>query len=41
LFPYMHELSSRVADRSHDGTHDFAFGLELILDGLDRLRGQP
>lgn len=38
LYPYMHELSSRVADGSHDGTPDFAFGLELILDGLERLR---
>ena len=40
-YPYMHELSARVADGSHDGTPDFAFGLEVILDGLDRLRGQP
>lgn len=37
-YPYMHEMSSRVADGSHDGTPDFAFGLELILDGLGRLR---
>lgn len=40
-YPYMHELTARVADGSHDGTLDFAFGLQLILDGLDRLRGQP
>lgn len=38
VYPYMHELSARVADGSHDGTLDFAFGLELILDGLERLR---
>ena len=38
-YPYMHELSKCVAEGSHDGTHDFGFGLELILDGLDRLRG--
>jgi AcrR family transcriptional regulator len=37
-YPYMHELSVQVANGTHDGTHDFAFGLELILDGLDRLR---
>ncbi len=37
-YPYMHELTARVADGSHDGTHDFGFGLELILDGLERLR---
>lgn len=37
-YPYMHELSVQVANGTHDGLHDFAFGLELILDGLDRLR---
>lgn len=35
-YPYMHEMTARVADGSHDGTLDFAFGLELILDGLER-----
>lgn len=39
-YPYMHALSARVADRSHDGTLDFGFGLEVILDGLERLRTQ-
>ena len=39
-YPYMHELSARVADGSHDGRHDFGFGLEVILDGLERLRNQ-
>ncbi|MDX2261264.1 MAG: TetR/AcrR family transcriptional regulator [Gemmatimonadales bacterium] len=34
-YPYMHELSKCVAEGSHDGTHDFGFGLELILDGLE------
>jgi AcrR family transcriptional regulator len=38
VYPYMHDLTVRVADGSHDGTLDFAFGLELILDGLERLR---
>ncbi len=38
LYPYMYELSARVADGSYDGMHDFSFGLELILDGLERLR---
>ena len=37
-YPYMHEITSRVADGSHDGTLDFGFGLDLILDGLERLR---
>ena len=39
-YPYMHELTVQVANGTHDGTHDFAFGLELILDGLDRLRAR-
>lgn len=38
VYPYLHELTARVADGSHDGTLDFAFGLELILDGLERLQ---
>jgi hypothetical protein len=33
----MHALTARVADGSHDGTLDFGFGLEVILDGLERL----
>jgi len=32
----MHEISRLVAEGTHDGTHDFSFGLELILDGLER-----
>ena len=40
LLPYMHEMSALVATRKHDGLPDFAFGLELILDGLERLRGR-
>jgi AcrR family transcriptional regulator len=39
-YPYMHELSVQVADGSYDGMPDFAFGLELILEGLERLRGE-
>jgi len=39
-YPYMHEMTARVADGSHDGTLDFGFGLEVILDGLERLRKQ-
>lgn len=38
VYPYMHELTVQVANGSHDGTLDFAFGLELILDGVERLR---
>lgn len=39
-YPYMHALSAQVANGSHDGTLDFGFGLELILDGVERLRTQ-
>ena len=35
-YPYMHDLSRQVAEGTHDGTHDFSFGLELILEGLER-----
>jgi len=35
----MREMAEKVADGSHDGRMDFGFGLELILDGLERLLG--
>lgn len=35
--PYMREMSEKVADGSYDGRMDFGFGLDLILDGLERL----
>lgn len=37
-YPYMHGLSALVAEGKHDGTLEFAFGLDLILDGLERRR---
>ncbi|HLL52271.1 MAG TPA: TetR/AcrR family transcriptional regulator C-terminal domain-containing protein [Myxococcaceae bacterium] len=37
-YPYMRELTQLVADGAHQGVHDFAFSLELILEGLERLR---
>ncbi|MCI0572279.1 MAG: TetR/AcrR family transcriptional regulator C-terminal domain-containing protein [Myxococcaceae bacterium] len=36
-YPYLRGLSQQVIDGSHDGLHDFQFGLELILDGLERV----
>lgn len=38
-FPYLNGLSQLVIGGTYDGVHDFEFGLELILDGLERLRG--
>lgn len=36
-FPAMHALTVLVASGKHDGLHDLDFGLELILDGLERM----
>ena len=35
--PYMHDMSLSVINGTHDGIQDFHFGLELILESLDRL----
>jgi AcrR family transcriptional regulator len=37
-YPYLNRLSRHVIEGDYDGLHDFEFGLELILDGLDRYR---
>lgn len=40
--PHMHALSHQVIDGTHSGLADFDFGLDLLLDGLERLlTGQP
>ncbi|WP_330228384.1 TetR/AcrR family transcriptional regulator C-terminal domain-containing protein [Nocardia sp. NBC_00508] len=36
-FPHMNALAQLVIDGKHTGIADFSFGLELILDGLERL----
>ncbi|MFF7939847.1 TetR/AcrR family transcriptional regulator C-terminal domain-containing protein [Nocardia gamkensis] len=36
-FPHMNALAQLVIDGKHSGIADFGFGLELILDGLERL----
>jgi len=38
-FPAMHALTVLVARGEHNGLHDLGFGLELLLDGLERMRG--
>lgn len=37
-YPYLNQLTHHVIEGDYDGIHDFEFGLELILDGLERFR---
>jgi hypothetical protein len=37
-YSYLNQLSCHIIEGRYDGLHDFEFGLELILNGLDRLR---
>jgi AcrR family transcriptional regulator len=37
-YPYLNQLTHYVIEGRYDGLHDFEFGLELILNGLDRFR---
>lgn len=37
-FPYLNGMSQEVIAGRHDGLHQLEFGLELILDGLERMR---
>ncbi len=36
-FPYLHGMSQEVIAGRHDGMHQLEFGLEHILDGLERM----
>lgn len=38
-FPYLNGMSQEVIAGRHDGLHQLELGLELLLDGLERLRG--
>ena len=40
-YPHLHALSEEVISGGHSGLHEFGFGLDLILDGLERLRADP
>jgi AcrR family transcriptional regulator len=35
--PYLNQLTHQVMDGRHDGLHDFEFGLDLLLNGLETL----
>ena len=37
-YPYLNGMSQQVIAGDHDGLHDLQFGLELILNGLEKLR---
>ncbi len=37
-FPYLNGMSQEVIAGRHDGLHQLEMGLELILDGLERVR---
>lgn len=40
-YPYLHRMASYAMREGYDAQADFAFGLEIILDGLERiLEGQ-
>jgi hypothetical protein len=36
-YPTLYEMTTLVAAGAHDGTHDFAFRLGLLLDGRERM----
>lgn len=38
-FPYLHRMASHATVASYDAEADFAFGLDIILDGLARTLG--
>jgi AcrR family transcriptional regulator len=37
-YPYMNRLTHQVMEGQYDGLHNFEFGLDLLLNGLDGLR---
>ena len=40
-YPYLNEMGSHVIETDYDGVVEFEFGLDLVLDGLERLLGAP
>ncbi len=37
-YPYLLEIAAKLPESGYDNAIEFAWGLDLILDGLDRLR---
>ena len=40
-YPYLMEIATKLPESGYDNAVEFAWGLDLILDGLDRLRHAP
>lgn len=40
-YPYLHRMASHAMESGYDAEADFDFGLEIILDGLERIRNEP
>ena len=40
-YPYLHRMASHAMQVGYDAEADFAFGLEIILDGLERILDEP
>jgi AcrR family transcriptional regulator len=38
-YPYLVEIATKLIDSGYDSDVEFAWGLDLILDGLERIRG--
>jgi hypothetical protein len=36
-YPHLTEMAVHVMEGNYDGAPDFTFGLDLILDGLERI----
>jgi predicted outer membrane lipoprotein len=39
-YPYLHQMASHAMRVGYDAEADFSFGLEIILDGLERILGE-
>jgi len=40
-YPHIHAMASLIASGKHNGINDFQFGLDLILEGLQKRLGKP
>jgi AcrR family transcriptional regulator len=41
VYPYLAEIATKLPKSGYDNAVEFAWGLDLILDGLERLRKAP